>query len=82
MNLLWIAAIAAYVLLEKVAPAGHWTGRGTHKGELMGVPPTNKEVRVTGISIDRIAGGKIVEHWENFDQLSMMQQLGVIPSMG
>jgi steroid delta-isomerase-like uncharacterized protein len=58
-----------------------WTGRGTHKGELMGIAPTGKTVTVTGIGIDRIANGKIVEHWESFDQLGMMQQLGVIPAM-
>lgn len=57
-----------------------WTGSGTHQGELMGIPPTGKQVTVTGIGIDRIANGKIVEHWEIFDQLGMMQQLGVIPS--
>lgn len=59
-----------------------WTARGTHQGELMGIPPTNKKATVTGIVIDRIAGGKIVEHWENFDQLGMMQQLGIIPAPG
>ncbi len=57
-----------------------WTGRGTHKGELMGIAPTNKAVTVTGIGIDRIANGKIVEHWESWDQMGMMQQLGVVPS--
>jgi len=59
-----------------------WTFRGTHQGALMGIPPTGKEVAFKGISIDRIAGGKVVEHWNNFDQLGMMQQLGVIPAPG
>lgn len=59
-----------------------WSARGTHQGELMGIPPTNKEVTVTGIAIDRIDRGKIVEHWEIFDQLGMMQQLGVVPAPG
>ena len=57
-----------------------WSGHGTHQGELMGIPPTNKQVTVTGIGIDRIAGGQIVESWGEFDQMGMMQQLGVIPS--
>ncbi|MDZ7359293.1 MAG: ester cyclase [candidate division KSB1 bacterium] len=57
-----------------------WTARGTHKGDLMGIAPTGKTVTVTGIGIDRIANGKIVEHWESFDQMGMMQQLGVIPA--
>jgi predicted ester cyclase len=57
-----------------------WTATATHKGELMGIAPTGKQVTITGIAIDRIDGGKIVEEWENFDRMSMMQQLGVIPS--
>lgn len=59
-----------------------WTAHGTHDGELYGVPPTGKKVTVTGISIERIAGGKIAETWVNFDALGMLQQLGVIPTMG
>ena len=46
----------------------------------MGIPPTNKQVTVTGIAIDRIAGGVVVESWGEFDQMGMMQQLGVVPS--
>ena len=57
-----------------------WTGTGTHSGEFMGVPATGVKISVTGIAIDRIEGGKIVEHWEQFDTLGMMQQLGAIPS--
>ena len=56
-----------------------WTATGTHTGELMGIPATGKKICVTGIDINRIAGGKIVEHWGNFDQMGMMQQLGVVP---
>jgi steroid delta-isomerase-like uncharacterized protein len=56
-----------------------WTGKGTHDGELMGIPPTGKWAEVTGITIDRIADGKIVESWNCFDALGMMQQLGAIP---
>jgi steroid delta-isomerase-like uncharacterized protein len=56
-----------------------WTATGTHNGELMGIPPTGSRVSISGISIDRCANGKIAEHWDVFDQLGMMQQLGVIP---
>ena len=59
-----------------------WTATGTHQGELMGIPPTGKQVVVTGISIVRITGGKIVEDDSNHDALGMLQQLGVIPAMG
>ena len=59
-----------------------WTASGTHKGELMGIPPTGLKSTVAGITIDRIAGGKIVEEWTSWDTLGMLQQLGVIPPMG
>ena len=55
---------------------------GTHKGEFMGIAPTNKQSQLTGISIERLAGGKVVETWVNWDALGMMQQLGVIPPPG
>jgi steroid delta-isomerase-like uncharacterized protein len=54
-----------------------WIGEGTHQGELMGMAPTGKKVSISGITIHRIAGGKIVETWNNFDSLSMVQQLGL-----
>ncbi len=57
-----------------------WTGRGTHQGELFGVPPTDNRVEVTGITISRIEGGKIAEDWTNYDALGMMQQIGAVPS--
>jgi len=56
-----------------------WTGTGTHRGEFMGVVPTGKVVTSTGITVSRIASGKIVESWTNMDILGMMQQLGAIP---
>jgi steroid delta-isomerase-like uncharacterized protein len=65
---------------DKVAT--RWTATGTHRGELMGIAPTGKRVTVTGIAITRIANGKIVETWNNFDALGQLQQLGVIPAPG
>lgn len=56
--------------------------RGTHQGELMGIPPTGKRVTVTLIDINRIEGGKLVERWAEQDNLGMMQQLGVISQPG
>jgi len=58
-----------------------FTARGIQRGALPGIPPTGKQAMVTGITIERFAGGKIVENWVNIDTLSMMQQLGVIPQM-
>ena len=57
-----------------------WTGHATHKGELAGIPATGKSATVTGIGVDRIVNGKIVESWGIFDQFGMMQQLGIIPA--
>jgi len=56
-----------------------WTIRGTHRGELMGIAPTEKQMELKGITIHRFEGSKIVEEWERYDNLAMMQQLGVIP---
>lgn len=55
-----------------------WTCRGTHKGEYQGLSPTGKQINLTGMDIDRIANGKVVECWPIMDELSMLQQLGVV----
>jgi steroid delta-isomerase-like uncharacterized protein len=59
-----------------------YTVRGTQTGELTGIPPTGKQVTITGINIYRIADGKVAEIWWNYDALGMMQQIGVIPTPG
>jgi steroid delta-isomerase-like uncharacterized protein len=59
--------------------ATRWTARGTHQGELLGVPSSGNRVEVAGVTISRIEGGKIVEDWDNYDALGMMQQIGPIP---
>jgi len=59
-----------------------WTARGTHGGAFRGVPPTGKQVSLTGITINRVAGGKAVEGWMNLDGLGLLQQLGVLPAPG
>jgi predicted ester cyclase len=55
-----------------------WTVVGTHEGELAGIPRTGRRFSVTGISIARIANGKITESWNSWDALGLMQQLGVV----
>jgi steroid delta-isomerase-like uncharacterized protein len=59
-----------------------WSASGTQKGELMGIPATGKQGAVTGITIDRIKNGRIVESWNNWDTLGLLQQLGVVPEVG
>ena len=70
------------IIAERDEVTARFTIRGTHRGELMGIPPTDKQVTTTGIQIVRVAGSRIVEDWVNFDALGMLQQLGVIPVMG
>ena len=62
--------------------AMRFTARGTHKGEFQGIPPTGKQVTLSGINIQHIVDGKIVENWVSLDALGMLQQLGVLPPMG
>jgi steroid delta-isomerase-like uncharacterized protein len=57
-----------------------WTATGTHLGDFMGIAPTGNRVTVTGIAIHRIASGQIVEEWQEWDTLGLMQQLGVVPT--
>jgi len=60
--------------------ATRWIASATHTGSLQGMPPTGKVVRVTGVNVTRFAEGKIAESWFNFDMLTLLQQLGAIPT--
>jgi steroid delta-isomerase-like uncharacterized protein len=62
----------------------HWTARGTHKAPFLGMAPTNRKATISGTSIYRISGGKIVEQWADWNLLSLMEQLGIAsaPKMG
>ena len=88
-KMFYSAMLAAFpdmhVSLEDVFAEGNklvtrWSARGTQQGDMMGVSPTGKQVSIGGIAIDRFENGQSVEHWEVFDQVGLMQQLGVIPS--
>jgi predicted ester cyclase len=56
--------------------------RGTHRGELMGISPTGRQINVTAISILRFAGGKVMERWNSTDNLGILQQLEVFSLPG
>lgn len=56
-----------------------WTATGTHQGEIMGVPASGNKSTVSGIGIDRFEDGKIVEAWNAWDTLGLMQNIGAIP---
>jgi steroid delta-isomerase-like uncharacterized protein len=56
------------------------TFTGTHKDEFFGIPATGNQVTLQFVDIMRVQEGRITEHWLSMDQLSFMQQLGVIPA--
>ena len=58
----------------------YWIARGTNTGTGNGLPATGKKAELAGITIWRIVDGRIKEEWSAFDQLSMMQQLGLLPA--
>jgi steroid delta-isomerase-like uncharacterized protein len=68
------------VIAEGEKVVTRWTIRGTHQGELEEFgPPTGRQIEIKGITIHRIEDGKIAEEWERYDNLSVMQQLGLVP---
>ena len=81
----WHEAFPDVVIVpEKLMAEGdlvtiYWIARGTNTGTGNGLPATGKKVEQAGITIWRIVNGKIKEEWSAFDQLSMMQQLGLLP---
>lgn len=64
---------------DKVAT--RWIISGTHQGEFQGMPPSGKRIEMTGITIFRIACGKLIEGWTNEDTLGMLQQIRAVPSL-
>jgi predicted ester cyclase len=58
------------------------TFHGTQTGEFQGIAPTGKKVTIPALDMARFESGKLVEHWGGPNQMSLLQQLGVIPSMG
>jgi steroid delta-isomerase-like uncharacterized protein len=59
-----------------------WTIRGTHRGEFQGIAPTNKQVTCRAIEMLCAVDGMLVEAWEEYDQMGMLRQLGVLPPIG
>jgi predicted ester cyclase len=58
--------------------AVRWSGTGTHKGDGLGLPATNRPAQFTGMTFVRVQNGKLVEGWNIFDQLAMFTQLGIV----
>jgi steroid delta-isomerase-like uncharacterized protein len=69
------------LLAEGDTVTKRWTYHATHTGDLAGLPPTGRRITMGGLELFRLEGGKIVECWLGYDNLSLMQQLGVIPTV-
>jgi predicted ester cyclase len=63
---------------EYFSTRGYFTG--THQADFQGIAPTGKQIQAAYIDIWRIENGKLVENWVNLDMVTMMRQLGVMPS--
>jgi steroid delta-isomerase-like uncharacterized protein len=72
----------AFTIEDQVASGDRvvtrWSARGTHRGAFEGIAPTGKQVELTGIDIDRIVDGRVVECWPQVDQLGLLVQLGAL----
>jgi len=77
-----VSAKAEDMIAEGDRVVARVTATGTHRGEFMGTPPTGRHITITGIDILRCADGKAVEHWCEFDNLGILQQLGALPAPG
>ena len=75
-----IAIVPEKLIAEGDLVTIYWIASGTNTGTGNGLPATGKKAQLAGITIWRIVDGKIKEEWSAFDQLSMMQQLGLLPA--
>jgi predicted ester cyclase len=63
------------LIAERDLVAFRWTMVGKHVGEFAGIAPTDVPVSLTGLNLERIADGKIVEHWSEYDRLALVEQV-------
>jgi len=69
------------IVVEKEKVAVAWSISGTHRGEFLGIAPTNKRISVDGITISHLADGKIMDSYVSWDALGVFQQLGAPPAV-
>lgn len=70
------------MIAEGETVVARWSCRGSHKGDLNGIEATGKQFVISGVSVVRFTGAKMVEGWINWDALGLMQQLNVVPELG
>ena len=73
-----VTVVDQIVAGDKVAT--RWTAEGTNNGPFGPVPATGRRIRIGGLVLDRVVEGKVVERWEQWDQMAMLQQLGLAPA--
>lgn len=69
------------MLAEEDRVAVRWTAEGTHNGELAGIAPTGRRIKLTGMTILRIEGGRIAESWTELDMLGLLQEIGAVAAL-
>ena len=74
------------ISVQHIVAEGDWVAtrvlcRGTHTGELAGIPPAGKSLDFTASDFFRMADGKVVESWHNVDDFGLLQQLGIVPAL-
>lgn len=86
---LWAVFLAAFpdlhstvddVIAEGDKLVLRWTIQGTHTGEFLGIPASNNQISLSVTEIFRIADGQLVEAWDQYDRLGLMEQIGGIPA--
>lgn len=70
------------MLAEGDKVATRYALEGTHRGELFGIAPTGQQLSIKSITVERVAEGKIWEHWRVTDEMGILRQLGVFPPPG
>lgn len=77
-----LTAVMADLIVSGDRVVGRFGYRGTHTGELLGIPPTGNHVEMRSIDIWRVRDGLFVEHWDELNLMEVFQQLGVLPPLG
>ena len=84
VSMLTAGLASTYTLHDLVAEddrvVARWTNAGVHSGEFLGIPPTGRSFDFAGIDVYRIENGRMAEHWHVVDQLTLLQQLGLVPA--
>jgi predicted ester cyclase len=85
-KMFWEATPGYHHIEEQIAEGDkvvtRLTSYGKHEGDLPGAPRTGNEMKMTSITIHRIANGKLVEKWAEKDMISLLVQIGVMPPPG